>query len=125
MPVHFSVVTDLTGPSFELTEALLAAFSQLPEVELHLGPARAAQELWNALPWEASCLSARGAVSEPRCWVFMWAACLSGLVTRVQVTTQGKEGGTSSTHLPQNHCLLSLRPNAFHEIRVALKDVFQ
>lgn len=125
MPVHFSVVTDLTGPSFELTEALLAAFSQLPEGEFHLGPARAAQELWNALPWEASCLSTRGAVSEPRCWVCIWPACPSGLVTCVQVTTHGKEGGTGGTHLPQNYCLLCLRPNAFHEIRVALKGVFQ
>lgn len=37
MPIHFSVVTDLTGPSFELTEALLAAFSQLPEGNFILG----------------------------------------------------------------------------------------
>lgn len=125
MPVHFSVVTDLTGPSFELTEAVLAAFSQLPEGEFRLGPARAAQELWSALPWEASCLSTRGPVSEPRRCVCIWPACPSGLVTCVQFTTQGKEGGTSGTHLPQNHCLLGLRPNAFREMRVALKDVFQ
>lgn len=33
-PYVFQWLQDLTGPNFELTEALLAAFSQLPEVAL-------------------------------------------------------------------------------------------
>lgn len=41
-PYVFQWLGDLTGPNFDLTEALLAAFSQLRKVALILDPAQAA-----------------------------------------------------------------------------------
>lgn len=80
-PYVFQWLQDLTGPNFKLTEALLAAFSQLPEVALPETRRRQPKEPWRAaacaqcpqraLLWrETSRLSTRGAgggaVSEPR-----------------------------------------------------------
>lgn len=122
MPVRFSVVTDLTEPSSELTEALLAAFSQLSEVELHPATAQAASEpqesssslcLALRVPCaqgeQAAACSQRGRLQSPELGQCVTCLCTGHLV---RATALRKGGRTSSILSPQDHCHLSLQHRA-------------